>query len=241
MKRQTIYAMLVAVATSGSFGFWSNAAFATQPGNDQAAVVVGNTDFALDLYARLRTEDGNLILSPHSISTALAMTHAGARGETARQMTDVLHFPLGQERLHPAFTALESSINEASRSPGCTVHVANALWGQQGYGFLDGFLAHNRQHYGASFREVDFVQATEQARRTINGWVADQTQKTIRELLLKGDLDPADVLALTNAIYFKGTWARQFDPRDTQDAPFWISAEEVRGQPSAMRSRAGAC
>ena len=190
---------------------------------DQRAVVAGNTEFALDLYARLRTEEGNLFISPYSISTALAMTYAGARGETERQMADVLHFTLGQERLHPALAALESSVKAASNGPGCTLHVANALWGQQGYGFLEEFLVLNKKHYGAGFREVDFVRATEQARQTINGWVEDQTQQMIQELLRKGDLDPADVLVLTNAIYFKGDWASRFDRRHTQDGPFRIS------------------
>ena len=224
--RRTISATVVSVVISGSFCSWPEIAFAGPENEDQAALVAGNTEFALDLYAQLRANDGNLILSPYSISTALGMTYAGARTETARQMADVLHFPSGQERLHPAFAALESCVNGASEGADCTLHVANALWGQQGCGFLDGFLALNQQHYGARFREVDFVQATEQARQTINGWVAEQTQNIIQELLLKGDLDPADVLVLTNAIYFKGTWARQFDPQDTKEAPFWIEIEE---------------
>jgi serpin B len=202
---------------------------------DEHTVVAGNTAFALDLYARLRTEEGNLFLSPYSISTALAMTYAGARGETERQMADVLHFALEQERLHPALAALESSVQAASDSPGCALNVANALWGQQDYGFLDEFLALNRKHHGAGFRELDFVHATEQARRTINTWVADQTQQMIKELLLKGDLDPADVLVLTNAIHFKGDWASRFDRRHTQDAPFRISENDQVVVPT-MRS-----
>jgi serine protease inhibitor len=193
---------------------------------DQGALVTGNTEFALDLYAKLRTEEGNLFLSPYSISTALAMTYAGARGETERQMAEVLHFTLGQERQHPAFAALESSVRAASDGPGCTLHVANALWGQQGYGFRDEFLALNRIHYGAGFREVDFAGAPEQARQTINAWVEDQTEKMIRDLLRKGDLDAADVLVLTDAIYFKGDWASRFDRRHTQDAPFRVSERE---------------
>ena len=217
---------VMAAALSGYVSLWSGIALAGPEDEARAALVAGNTEFALDLYARLRTEEGNLILSPYSISTALAMTYAGARTETARQMADVLHFPSDQDRLHPAFAALESTVNEASEGPGCTLHVANALWGQRGCGFLDEYLAVNREYYGATFRQVDFAQDTEEARKTINGWVADQTEKRIRELLLKEDLDPAVVLVLTNAIYFKGTWARQFDPQDTKDAPFHIDTEQ---------------
>lgn len=201
-------------------------ALAGPTAGDQEIVVGGNTSFALDLYARLRTQDGNLFLSPYSISTALAMTYAGALGETERQMADVLHFSLEQTRLHPALAALESSLKAAGDGTGCTLHVANALWGQQGYGLLDEFLALNKEHYGAGFRAVDFANATEQARQTINAWVADQTQRMIRELLREGDLNPADVLVLTDAIYFKGNWASRFDRQHTQDAPFRIDGSQ---------------
>ena len=221
-RQLTFWVPLLAVCSS-LLSAWPTVTLAGAAENDTRAVVAGNTEFALDLYAKLRNEDGNLFLSPYSISTALAMTYAGARGNTATQMADVLHFSLEQERLHPAFAALESSVKAAGDGSNCTLHVANALWGQQGYGFLDGFLALNRKHYGAGFREVDFVQAAEQARQTINTWVAKQTQQIIKELLRKGDLDPADVLVLTNAIYFKGDWASRFDRQHTQDAPFRIS------------------
>ncbi|UCG32286.1 MAG: serpin family protein [Phycisphaerales bacterium] len=214
-----------------------NLALATQEETDLAAVVEGNTVFALDLYDKLRTAEGNLFLSPYSISTALAMTYAGARSETAAQMADVLHFSLDQEELHPAFAALESSLEAASDASGCRLHVANALWGQQGHGFLTEFLALTQEHYGAGFREVDFGRATEQARQTINAWVADQTERKIKELLLQGDVDPSTVLALTNAIYFKGDWASQFDPGATIDAPFRISETEEVVVPMMRQTR----
>jgi serpin B len=225
-RRQLMCVALLVAVGSGLLWAGPNVVLAGPTEEDHEAVVAGNTQFALDLYARLRTEDGNLFLSPYSVSTALAMTYAGARGETERQMADVLHFTLGQEQLHPALAALGSSVKAAGGGPGCTIHVANSLWGQQGYGFLEEFLALNRKHYGAGFSEVDFGGATEQARHTINAWVAQQTQQIIKELLQEGQLDPADVLVLTNAIYFKGDWASKFDPKQTQDAPFQISATD---------------
>jgi serpin B len=212
--------MILAAICSGPAWTWPKAALGGPPDADQQAVVEGNIGFALDLYARLRTQGGNLILSPYSISAALAMTYAGARGETARQMADVLHFTLPPERLHPAFAAMLSADQVSEGECGFQLHLANALWGQQGYGFLEEFLALQDNHYGAGFREVDFVEATEQARQTINAWVAQQTQQKIDELLQKGDLDPADVLVLANAIYFKGHWANRFDEQYTQDGPF---------------------
>ena len=222
-RRQLTCVVLLVAVGGGLLWAGPNVALAGPTEEDHEALVAGNTQFVLDLYARLRTEDGNLFLSPYSVSTALAMTYAGARGETERQMADVLHFTLGQEQLHPAFAVLESSVKAAGDGLGCTIHVANSLWGQQGYGFLEEFLALNNKHYSAGFREVDFVRATEQARQTMNTWVAQQTQQIIKELLRKGDLDPADVLVLTNAIYFKGDWVSKFDLKQTQDAPFRIS------------------
>ena len=225
MKRQQKrYCLAILIITLvGSVWIPQNPAVAA-PNNDQIkTLVTGNTEFALDLYARLRTEPGNLFLSPHSISTALAMTYAGARGETERQMADVLHLPPQNEQTHAAFAALETTIKSAGDNPLCTFHVANALWGQQSYGFLDDFLALNRKYYSAGFREVDFVGAPEQARRTINAWITEQTHQIIKELLRKGEVDPADVLILTNAIYFKGIWAFQFNPEHTRDAEFRIT------------------
>jgi serpin B len=201
---------------------------------DTATVVGGNTAFALELYARLRAEEGNLFLSPFSVSTALAMTWAGARGETEAQMARVLHFDLPQERLHRAFASL------AELWQGDTpfeLSVANALWGQQGSDFLDSFRAVTAEHYGAGFREVDFERAIEQAVKTINTWVADNTDQKIEELFRPGDLQPNTVLALTNAIYFKGTWVNRFDPDRTRDGRFRISSDESIEVP--MMNRAG--
>jgi len=236
MNRRTMSAILVGV--TGGLSFTSATAYGGTENGDQAAVVPGNTEFALDLYGRLRSEEGNLFLSPYSISTALAMTYAGARGETARQMADVLHFTLEPARLHPAFGTLEATIHEAGASPGCTVSLANALWGQQGDGFLEEFLALNRRCYGAGFHEVDFSGAVEEARKTINVWVEEQTEKLIRELLHKGDLDPSPSLVLTNAIYFKGLWKRPFDPQKTADAPFHTDAAHTVTVPMMMQTEA---
>lgn len=193
---------------------------------DVAEVVAGNNAFALDLYTKISDEPGNLFFSPYSVSTALAMTYGGARGETARQMADVLHFSLGQQRLHAAFAAMLSSDRAAEEESGHRLHLANALWGQKGYYFLEEFLALTKTHYGAGLREVDFAQATEQARLTINQWVEGETEHKIRELLQRGDLDAATALVLTNAIYFKGDWASRFDRRQTKEDSFWINRLE---------------
>jgi len=158
---------------------------------DMAAVAAGNSEFALDLYARLREEEGNLFFSPYSISTALAMTYAGARERTAEQMAKVLHFGLPQERLHPAFKALIAQVNDP-KAKGYQLSVANALWGQKGYGFLDEFLSLTRENYGAGLNEVDFKHATEPARLIINKWVEEQTNDKIKDLIAEGVMTDVD-------------------------------------------------
>lgn len=184
---------------------------------DKAAVVKGNTEFALDLYGRLRTQDGNLFLSPYSISTALAMTSAGARENTLSQMEKTLRFPVEQPRLHPAFGAL---IGETKAGKGYQLSVANALWCQIDYPIRDEFLQTNETYYGGKPIGVDFAGKTEEARQTINTWVEKQTQDKIKELIKPGILTDLTRVVLTNAIYFKGDWASRFKKDATRDAPF---------------------
>jgi serpin B len=196
------------------------------PPADKAEAVKGNNIFALDLYGRLRGREGNLFLSPASISTALAMTYAGARGETANQMASTLHFTLDQEHLHPALGALLYDLDGGGKKRGYQLSVANALWGQKGYPFLPEFVTLAHDNYRAGLEEVDFVGATEQARQTINAWVERQTQDKIKDLLQEGVLSSDTRLVLTNAIYFKGNWASQFPKDRTQDGPFQVTAQE---------------
>jgi serpin B len=191
---------------------------------DAAEAVRGNTAFALDLYGRLRGREGNLFLSPESISTALAMTYAGARGRTAEEMAATLHFTLSPERLHPAMAALLRDLGGRTGQGGYSLSLANALWAQRGHPFLPEFLRLARDRYSAGVRELDFVNATEEARQTINDWVARQTKDKIRDLIAKGVLDASTRLVLTNAIYFKGDWTRPFPKEGTHDAPFHSGA-----------------
>ncbi len=194
---------------------------------DQAAVVRGDTQFALDLYAKLRDKDGNLFFSPYSISTALAMTRAGARGDTAAQMDKVLNFTLPQDKLNPGFADLIREINgdPADAKRGYQLSTANALWGQKDYGFKADFLKLVKDDYGAGLNEVNFQAAPEEARQTINAWVEKQTNDKIKDLLHKGDINELTTLVLTNAIYFKGDWASQFKKDATHDGPFWLAAD----------------
>jgi serpin B len=180
------------------------------------------------LYRALRTETGgNLLYSPYSLSLALAMAYAGARGETEGQMAGTLHFSLPQERLHPAFNALDQELGRRGQGSGGTdgqgfrLNVVNALWGQEDYSFLSEFLDLLAANYGAEMRRLDFGRE-EKARKAINDWVNNQTGGRIQELVPTGALDASTRLVLTNAVYFNAAWARPFDPRATRDGAFHL-------------------
>ena len=133
------------------------AVLAAQPSStnsDQATLVQGNNAFAIDLYGQLRQQPGNLFFSPASISTAFAMAYAGAHGQTATEMAAALHFKLPPDQLHPAMGALLASLNAAHA--GYELHVADALWAENGEAFLPAFLSVTKADYAAGFHPVDF-------------------------------------------------------------------------------------
>jgi len=188
-------------------------------------IVQGNTEFALDLYQKLRAVEGNLFFSPYSISTALAMTYAGARGNTAVQMAQALHFLLDQEQLHPTFALLEAKLGDMGRKGYIQLKVANALWPQKGFSLLEAFLALTKQYYGVLITPVDYGDA-ETARCTINAWIEERTESKIQDMIPPDILDALTRLVLVNAIYFKGNWASQFAQSLTSGAPFWVTPDE---------------
>ena len=213
-----------------------------------AELVDGNSAFAFDLYLALReTSDGNLFYSPHSISVALAMTYAGARGETERQMADTLHFPLPQDRLHPAFNSLDLELRSLTELPqgeveeglqtgtsqgGFTLDFANAVWGQHDYMFLDTYLYVLARNYGAGVRPVDFKEQPEKSRLIINEWVAEQTRNTIKDIVPPDVIKPDRTrLVLANAIYFKANWRYRFEESLTYEGQFHLLDGETVDTP----------
>jgi serpin B len=195
---------------------------------EEALLVEGNSAFAFGLYQALKEEESNLFYSPYSISLALAMTYAGARGETAEQMAETLQFILDQDSLHPAFNWLDAEL--ASRGEGAQgkdgegfrLNIVNAIWGQKDYSFLPAFLDVLAENYGAGLRILDFISETEKSRVTINDWVSDQTEGRIKDLIPRGEIDALTRLVLTNAIYFNAAWAYPFDEKATANGPFYL-------------------
>lgn len=135
---------------------------------DVHALVRGNNEFALDLYKELSKETGNLCFSPLSVSTALSMLYAGARGETAVEIADTLHFALEQQRVHTAFELLHRRLPTSVLS-------ANALWGQEGFPIRKDYLERAAKHYRAPFRYLDFTGDLLSARQEVNRWVKEAT------------------------------------------------------------------
>lgn len=200
------------------------------PLTDLEILAEGNRAFALSLFHVL-PQGENLFFSPYSISLALAMTYAGARGETEQQMAQALQFTLPQARLHPAFSAVGQDL--ASRKDlddfqgglgadddGFRLHIVNNLWGQQGHPFQAEFLDLLSANYGGDLRLVDFIKDPEDARQTINDTVAEQTEQRIKELIPAGAIDPLTRLVLTNAIYFNAAWQYEFASSMTEPGAF---------------------
>jgi serpin B len=195
-----------------------------------------NNRFCLDLYGRLRGEPGNLAFSPYSISSALAMTYAGARGRTEEEMARVLHLPFGQDSTHAAFSMLRTALLEMASARGCTLSVANRLWGQESARFLSPFLETTRDAYGAELERLDFVHRSEDSRRRINDWTSEQTRRMIPDLLPPGSIHDLTRLVLTNAIYFKARWQGQFEGGvTTREAFFYPSNAETLNVPMMHR------
>jgi serpin B len=186
--------------------------------------------FAFDLYRTLQEDQErvNFFYSPFSISITLAMTWAGAREETEREMADVLHFTLPQDRLHPAFNALDLELTRRGQGArgkdgkGFRLNIVNALWGQTDFRFLPEFLDGLARNYSAGLRLLDFVNDAEAARKAINRWISDQTEGRIQELIRLNMLNEMTRLVLTDAIYFNAAWAQPFEKQLTADEPFYL-------------------
>ena len=211
-----------------------------QPMNTNAAdaspLVGSNAAFATDLYTVLKKADGNLFFSPYSISTCLAMTYAGARGDTATQMAHALHFDLNQTQLVASFGELQKQLNDENGKNGNALDLANGLWGQKEHPFLPAFLNVAGQSYGAYLKQTDFRTQAESVRMEINEWISGKTNGKIRDLLPKGVLDPTTKLVLANAIYFKGTWARKFEKSRTEKMLFSITPTQKLETPMMTAS-----
>lgn len=235
MKTTLLVGLLVlqAVAAAGA----EKAADGEEAVNAKAveAVVEGNTEFAVRLYLELSGEEGNLFFSPYSLSTALAMVYGGADGETETQMRLAMFFGPNSAVYHNAYGALIERLNKQGQKGDYRLLIANALWAQEDFRFLDSYLELVRENYNAKAERVNYLTAPQKATETINAWVEDKTEGKITDLIAPGALSAQTRLVLTNAIYFKGSWAEQFDTSQTREAPFYISRQDTVQAPLMHR------
>ena len=189
----------------------------------------GNSDFAFALYRQLKDGDGNLFYSPYSISSVMAMVYAGANGDTETEIRNALNFNLPEMYLHSSFQWLQEQLASRQETIGdfepdemFKLHVVNDIWGQKDYRYLQDFLDTLEQDYGAGLREMDFIDAPEEARQIINDYISEQTEDRINDLIPSGAIDAMTRLVLTNAIYFNATWFYAFSENATAPADFHL-------------------
>src|SRR5438034_5914550 len=198
-------------------------------------------ELGVDLHRQLATGDENLCISPYSIDSALAMTFAGADGETRTEMARVLHFP-NDASVPASFSALQRSLEQMSAktaelvkeskkfggpSVPITLNIANRLFAQKGYHFRETFLSLIKQNFGGAFEPIDFVADPATATQRINKWVTDQTRDRIRDLIPGGALDKTTRLVLANALYLKAPWVNEFSQNATQPESFFVRGAPV--------------
>lgn len=185
------------------------------------SVVSANNQFALDLYSKYRSNNGNIFFSPYSISMAMTMTYEGAKGKTADQIRTVFHFPQNDSLRRYAFAWVYNDLNQVKSN--YTLKTANALWAQKNYPFLYSYFSIIDRYYGGNVTNLDFINDPENSRLTINNWVENQTNNKIKDLIPQGTISTDTRLIITNAIYFKGKWLTQFDPNRTTEKDFKTS------------------
>lgn len=226
---------LARAALAGCLGEASSAGSGPGVSDDTLAELVrANTEFALAFHRELADQSGdpNVFASPNSVSVAMAMLFAGARGDTEREMAEAMSYTLDED-LHPAIEALSRDLDERTadaddldlldrirgREGSFDLSIANALWGTEEYSYREGYLDTVEEYYGTGLREVDFADS-EATRAEINDWVAERTNDRIDEVLPEGSITADTRLVVTNAIYLLADWATQFDPEDTAEGVF---------------------
>ncbi len=187
-----------------------------------AQVVSGNNEFAFELYSKLREKHGNenVLFSPYSISTALAIAHEGAAGTTSEQMLGTLNLPEDGMARNSSFASIYNSLNRKGKQ--YELYTANALWAQKDYPFSEEYVALVKKYFGASAQNLDFINEAEKSAQAINSWAEKNTNGKIKQIVSK-DMLSGIRLVITNSVYFKGQWATQFDKSKTKEEDFETS------------------
>lgn len=182
-------------------------------------IVNGNNQFALDMFSQIGGgQQENVFFSPWSVYSALGMVREGAKGKTAQEMQQVMHFPENDSLRKNSFAKGYNEFN--AREAGYTLATANALWADKNFPLLGNFTSDIEKYYSGTAKGVDFEGDTEDARKTINSWVEERTDSKIKDLISPGSINPQTRLVITNAVYFNGSWVRSFDRNATRKSSF---------------------
>lgn len=187
-----------------------------------------NAAFGADMYkqAAAAAGTGDVFFSPYSISSAIAMTYAGARNATAKEMAGAMRFSLQGDRLHTAFNAVDLALAQrgqgakAADGKAFRLNVVNSTFGQKGYPFEKPFLDTLARNYGAGVRLCDFETQADPSRKLINQWVSDKTETRISDLLPQGSVTSDTRMVLVNAVYFNAAWKNPFLAERTATGAF---------------------
>jgi serpin B len=217
--------LLVVVIIGGIFIFREGIISLPEPKpklSDIKNVVDANNQFALDYYSKLKSKDsGNIFFSPFSISSAFVMTYEAAKGQTAEEMRSVFYFPEDSNLRRTEYASIFDELNKGDKK--YKLSSANALWAQQDYQFSKDYFENVEKYYGGKATNLDFKKDPEGSRITINNWVENQTNDKIQNLIPSGVIKTMTKLVLTNAVYFKGEWVKQFNKNDTKEEDFRTS------------------
>ena len=188
-------------------------------------VIIANNQFNFNIYSKLiKNNDENIFYSPYSISSAFAITYEGARGKTAKEIQSVFRFPLNNDTRRNEFLEIYNELNKDNKK--YQLNTANALWAAKNYKFLEEYFNVIKKYYGGNVTNLDFINDPEGSRKIINDWVEDQTNDKIKDLIPQGVIDALTRLVITNAIYFKGKWKKQFDEKYTSERDFNIDSNK---------------
>lgn len=222
-KLFVILTILAGILTN--FNAIGTAAPDTDEHKDITAMAQANNAFACEVYNKISKDKDNIFFSPLSIYTSLAMTYAGARGETAAEMENALLFPLKNEEFNSSFAAFMRHLN--SQENDVQMYIANSLWPKTGADLLENYLEIITKDYKASAQELDFEHQEDVARKTINQWIEEKTNNKITNLL-NNPLPDDTKLLLVNTIYFKGSWLNKFKAAQTMDGDFFTNSGAIK-------------
>lgn len=204
-------------------------------GADVQKLASGNNSFAFSLAKELANEKPgeNIFISPYSISTALQMVRAGAGGETKVEMDRVLGVGgASGESLASAYKELDGAIRSGASN--AVLNVANAIWYAPNIQLKPEFSSLNEKFYGAKLSALDFTDP--RSAGMVNRWVEEATQGKIKQLV-EGRMSGMTGAFLCNAIYFKGTWERQFNKNETLDRQFKMAYGQTKTLPMMRQKR----